>query len=87
MTPDRCQNCDMASALAAEVTALRVANARLKRDLAKVREQYNAAIGDWVDRIGHLGDERDEYRAELDMCREDRDALQARVDELEGARA
>lgn len=78
---------DMESALAAEITALRVTNAHLKRDLANVREQYNAAIGDWVDRIGHLGDERDEYRAELDMCREDRDALQARVDELEGARA
>lgn len=75
------------SDVAAELTALRVANARLKRDLANVRQQHREAASEWVDRIGHLTDERDEYRAQLDMCREDRDALQARVDELEGARA
>lgn len=66
------------SDVAAELTALRVANARLKRDLANVRQQHREAASEWVDRIGHLTDERDEYRAQLDMCREDRDALQAR---------
>lgn len=77
---------DMESALAAEITALRVTVARLKRDLANVRQQHSESVSEWVDRVGHLVDERDEYRAQLDMCREDRDALQARVDELEGAR-